>query len=58
LNRVRAGRYYQDFVSILEENELPVYNDIRSAVKSLDRFVAYYLNYVGKESSIYNEPRK
>jgi len=40
---VNAGRYYQDFVSILEENGLPVYNDIRSAVKSLDRFIEYYI---------------
>ncbi|MDM8535926.1 acetate--CoA ligase family protein [Desulfobacterales bacterium HSG17] len=40
---VNAGKYYQDFVSILEKNGLPVYNDIRSAVKSLDRFVAYYI---------------
>lgn len=38
---VNAGRYYQDFVSILEENGLPVYGDIRSAIKSLDAFVSY-----------------
>ncbi|HOJ78638.1 MAG TPA: acetate--CoA ligase family protein [Bacillota bacterium] len=38
---VNAGRYYQSFVSILEENRLPVYNDIRSAIKSLEAFVAY-----------------
>lgn len=38
---VNAGRYYQAFVSILEENRLPVYNDIRSAIKSLEAFVAY-----------------
>ncbi|QTA80044.1 putative CoA-binding protein [Desulfonema limicola] len=39
---VNAGRYYQDFVSILEKNGFPVYNDIRSAVKSLDCFVSYH----------------
>lgn len=41
---VNAGRYYQDFVSIIEQNGLPVYSDIRSAIKSLDRFVTYHLN--------------
>lgn len=41
---VNAGRYYQDFVSIMEQNGLPVYSDIRSAIKSLDRFVTYHLN--------------
>jgi len=40
---VNAGRYYQDFVSIMEQNGLPVYTDIRSAIKSLDRFVTYHL---------------
>lgn len=40
---VNAGRYYQDFVNILEENGLPVYADIRSAIISLDRFVAFHL---------------
>lgn len=40
---VNAGRYYQDFVSIMEQNGLPVYSDIRSAIKSLDRFVTYHI---------------
>lgn len=40
---VNAGQYYQDFVSIMEDKGLPVYNDIRSAVKSLDTFVAYHI---------------
>ncbi len=40
---VNAGRYYQNFVTILEENGLPVYNDIRAAIKSLDRFVEYHV---------------
>ena len=40
---VNAGRHYQDFVSIMEENGLPVFADIRSAIKSLDRFVSYYI---------------
>lgn len=39
---VNAGRYYQEFVSIMEGNGLPVYNDIRSAIKSLDAFVSFH----------------
>jgi 3-hydroxypropionyl-CoA synthetase (ADP-forming) len=40
---VNAGRYYADFVSVLEEGGLPVYADIRSAIASLDTFVSYRL---------------
>jgi 3-hydroxypropionyl-CoA synthetase (ADP-forming) len=40
---VNAGRYYQDFISIMEQNGLPTFTDIRSAIKSLDRFVTYHL---------------
>ena len=40
---VNAGRYYADFVSVLEEGGLPVYADIRSAIASLDTFVSYHL---------------
>jgi acyl-CoA synthetase (NDP forming) len=40
---VNAGRYYQDFVSMMEENGLPVYTEIRSAIKSLDTFVSFHL---------------
>lgn len=36
---VNAGHHYEDFVSILEEHGLPVYTDIRAAIKSLDTFV-------------------
>jgi acyl-CoA synthetase (NDP forming) len=39
---VNGGRYYQDFVTILEESGLPVYTDIRSAIKSLDKFVTFH----------------
>ncbi len=39
---VNAGQYYQEFVGILESNGLPVFTDIRSSIKSLDRFVSYY----------------
>jgi 3-hydroxypropionyl-CoA synthetase (ADP-forming) len=39
---VNAGQYYQEFVGILESNGLPVFTDIRSAIKSLDTFVSYY----------------
>jgi 3-hydroxypropionyl-CoA synthetase (ADP-forming) len=40
---VNAGRHYADFVAMLEEGGLPVYEDIRSAIMSLDAFVAYHL---------------
>jgi hypothetical protein len=40
---VNAGRYYADFVALLEEGGLPVYADIRSAIASLDTFVSYRL---------------
>jgi 3-hydroxypropionyl-CoA synthetase (ADP-forming) len=40
---VNAGRYYADFVSLLEEGGLPVFGDIRSAISSLDTFVSYRL---------------
>jgi acyl-CoA synthetase (NDP forming) len=37
---VNAGRHYADFVAALEEGGLPVYQDIRSAITSLDTFVS------------------
>jgi acyl-CoA synthetase (NDP forming) len=40
---VNAGRYYANFVSLLEDGGLPVYADIRSAIASLDTFVSYHL---------------
>ncbi len=40
---VNAGRYYQDFVSVMEESGLPVFSNIRSAIKALDTFVSYRL---------------
>jgi 3-hydroxypropionyl-CoA synthetase (ADP-forming) len=40
---VNAGRYFADFVAVLEEGGLPVYADIRSAIASLDTFVSYCL---------------
>ena len=40
---VNAGRHYQEFISIMECNGIPVYTDIRSAIKSLDVFVTYHL---------------
>jgi len=36
---VNAGHHYEDLVSILEEHGLPVYTNIRAAIKSLDTFV-------------------
>ena len=38
---VNAGHHYEAFVSILEEHGLPVYTDIRAAIKSLDTFVTW-----------------
>jgi acyl-CoA synthetase (NDP forming) len=39
---VNAGQHYQYIVQHLEENGLPVYGDIRSAVCSLNAFVEYW----------------
>jgi 3-hydroxypropionyl-CoA synthetase (ADP-forming) len=39
---VNAGQHYQYMVQYLEENGLPVYADIRSAVRSLDTFAGYW----------------
>ena len=39
---VNAGRHYQPLVRYLEENGLPVFSDIRSAIRSLDAFAAYW----------------
>ncbi len=40
---VNAGSYYSEFVGLMEENGLPVYDDIRSAVRALETFVSYYV---------------
>ena len=40
---VNAGRHYEDFVAVMEEGGLPVYEDIRAAITSLDVFVSYSL---------------
>lgn len=45
---VNAGRYYANFVSLIEDGGLPVYADIRSAIASLDTFVAYHLRRVDR----------
>jgi acyl-CoA synthetase (NDP forming) len=45
---VNAGRYYGNFVSLLEDGGLPVYADIRSAIASLDTFVAHHLRKTGR----------
>lgn len=39
---VNAGSYYAEFVSVMEENGLPVYTDIISAVHALREFVCYF----------------
>ena len=39
---VNAGKHYQLLVKYLEENGLPVFGEIRSAIRSLDAFAAYW----------------
>lgn len=40
---VNAGHHYRDFVKYLEQHGLPVFPDIRSAIRSLETFVAFHL---------------
>ena len=40
---VNGGRYYQELTAQFERSGLPVYGDVRSAIKSLDRFVAHHV---------------
>jgi len=44
---VNAGKHFTPFVQYLEENGLPVYGDIRSAVRSLDAFASYWTQHKG-----------
>ncbi len=46
---VNAGRHYQALVRYLEENGLPVFSDIRSAIRSLDAFAAYWSRRTGEQ---------
>ena len=39
---INAGKHFLPFVQYLEESGLPVYGDIRSAIRSLDAFAAYW----------------
>lgn len=39
---VNAGKFYREFISIMEEGGIAVYGDIKSSVKALDTFVYYY----------------
>ena len=41
---VNSGNHYQHAVAYLEENGLPVYGNIHSAIRSLDAFVEYWMN--------------
>ena len=38
---VNAGKFYRDFISIMEDGRIAVYKDIRSSVKALEKFVSY-----------------
>ena len=39
---VNAGPLYEPFIHHIESGGIPVYRDVKAAVKSLDRFVQYY----------------
>lgn len=39
---VNGGDYYKEFAKVFEQGGLPVYGDIRSAMKALDTYIAYY----------------
>ena len=40
---VNSGNHYQHAVAYLEENGLPVYGNIHAAIRSLDKFVEYWM---------------
>lgn len=40
---VNAGKYYLDFIAIMERAGLPVFTDIRSAINALDVFTTWHL---------------
>jgi 3-hydroxypropionyl-CoA synthetase (ADP-forming) len=39
---INAGNHYLDLVRYLEEGGIPVFTDIRSAIRALDAFVSYH----------------
>ncbi len=39
---VNGGEYYDEFVGIMEKGGIPVYTDIRSAVRTLEVFMGYF----------------
>lgn len=43
---INSGNHYQELVRVFEENGLPVYSDIRSAIKALDVFAAWHMRTV------------
>ncbi|MFZ5974244.1 MAG: acetate--CoA ligase family protein [Bacillota bacterium] len=47
---VNAGRHYQEFISVMEEQGLPIYGDVRSAIKSLERYVSFNTEREGKKT--------
>ena len=46
---VNGGKHFKDFVSLLEENGLPVFSDIRKAVSSLEAFVKFHTTQKNRE---------
>lgn len=40
---INSGNHYQKLVRVFEENGLPVYSDIRSAIKALDVFASWHM---------------
>ncbi len=39
---VNASAHYAEFIQVIESSGLPVFGDIRSAIRALDAFVAYW----------------
>jgi len=44
---INAGNHYQDIVRYLEEGGIPVFSDIRSAIRALNLFVGYHVKING-----------
>jgi acyl-CoA synthetase (NDP forming) len=45
---VNSGNHYQGFVRALEEGGLPVFPDIRSAMRALETYCAYAVGTRGR----------
>lgn len=45
---VNAGEYYREFVAIMEEAGIPVYDNIRFAARSLEAYVSWHMRKQGQ----------